>query len=302
VRKDFEKVIDVLAPIALALLRVANSGRSPEARSAESVLRHLLRELEDECPRNVSVRAAEEASRRGYGDLRRYHYDDREEIGNTEFFLWEHYEQVRDMFDALGSLHNPSITEVADILRRARIAWIHREEDERLPKNAPRPDPAAAYASARITLVYDWEQSWPVREGTAALADGPAPSSQHSSPVESDLRELLVSAFAHLGARCDPKPSGYVNIYGPAEAATTRGAALLVVERNGAVSLRNDTLAEALKAPLRPGARRPPEPNDRNYGEARWSISPEELRLRFGDTGQVARTIVAAFERAGLAW
>jgi hypothetical protein len=253
------------------------------------------------------VRAAAEAERLGYGDLRQYHYDDRKEIGNTDFFLWEHYEQVRDMLDALRGLESPSVAEVAPILRRARIAWILREEGARLPANAARPDPAKAYASAGITLVDAWEGSWPMRGRPVSDPTGtPAGHAQRRSRVnprgEGDPREQLVSVFALLGGIGDPKPSGYVNIIGPTGAPTSRGAALLVIERNGALTLRSESLADALEAPLRPGARRPPEPNDRNYGEARWSISPEELRLRFGDAEQVARAVIAAFDRAKIAW
>jgi len=160
-RQDFEKVIEALAPIAQQLLTLAAQDGSPTARAAESLLKHLLRELEDECPRNVSVRAAAEAQRRGYGDLRRYHYDDRAQIGGTQFFLWEHHEQVRDMLAALRDLQSPSVAEVASILRRARIAWILREENTTLP-HGPRPDAASAYAAAGIELSWKWEESWPV--------------------------------------------------------------------------------------------------------------------------------------------
>lgn len=297
-REDFDKVVQALAPIARQLLILSEADRSPTARAAGSLLRHLLRELEDECPRNVSVRAAAEAKRRGYGDLRRYHYDDRVKIGGTELFLWEHHEQVRDLLAALRNLRSPSVAEVADVLRRARVAWILREEDRLLPRG-PRADSVSAYGAAGIELRWKWEQSWPVK---ASRVEAPRATSPRGGDMQNESRERLVDAFVERHRAKPERTARYVNIVGPSERRTADGTALIVVEEHGSISFRHRAVADALGAPLRPGARNPPERNLRNYGEARWNLGARVLKSRFGSPERVAQEVVEAFGRAGLPW
>jgi hypothetical protein len=158
--KDFEEVIAAFTPVASTLLAHVGSARGiATASSCTSLLNHLVREIEDVCPRNVSRRARDEAQRLGLGDLRAFHWDDRRKNPlkrHDELFHWEHYwpvsQQVKDLLKPPASDERS----IAAILGRTRIVWILKEEDARLQR-AHRPDPAKAYAEAGIELMYPWD-------------------------------------------------------------------------------------------------------------------------------------------------
>lgn len=158
---EFEDVITALASVAAMLLSRTGAGRAEAVdRSCDSLLRHLARELEDVCPRNVSKRAREKAAQLGLGDLRRFHWDDRKKRvlrGHAQLFHWEHYWPVSDQVRDLRALCAPQENAIAAILRRTRIAWVLAEENARLQR-CRRSDPARSYAEAGIELAHPWEE------------------------------------------------------------------------------------------------------------------------------------------------
>ncbi len=155
----FEEVVAALRPVATQLLtHMKKAPGSAVANSCRSLLGHLAQELEDVCPRNVSWAAHQKAQELGLGDVRRFHWDDRgkEPLKRyKEVFHWEHFWPVGQLLRDLETLTTPTEQTIAGILRRAKIVWVLKDEDSRLPKS-DRPNPDSAYASAGIELMYPW--------------------------------------------------------------------------------------------------------------------------------------------------
>jgi hypothetical protein len=159
-KSAFQEICTRQAPVVVMLLASIREARTEATRkAASSVLYHLVRELEDHCPRNVSQAAHGRALDLGVGDLRRFHYDDqgRQPLKpHAKVFLWEHFHPVSQLTTRLQELAAPSAQGVVEVMKRSRIVWVLREEDARLPKSY-RPDPSAAYAEAGVQLQFPWE-------------------------------------------------------------------------------------------------------------------------------------------------
>ncbi len=157
---QMEDLVEDLADTATHLLAnyVRHQGSKPLQAWYASLLKHLCRELEDFAPRNVSKAACDEALRNDIADLREFHWNDQHKFDKgREVFQWEHMVPASDLFwDLVALAKDAKHTEherVAKVLRRARIAWILKDEDKGLPKNR-RADPWRAYQDAKIELVY----------------------------------------------------------------------------------------------------------------------------------------------------
>lgn len=152
--------LSILARTAALLVEQRDASAGAARKCIESLLNHLCREVEDLAPRNVSVAAAEEAARRGLGDLRVYHWDDqvtRMRDRGRAMFHWDHHTPVAELRRALLAPSQRAVP--AAVLSRARIVWITKAEDRRLTElgfRDRRPDPAAAYRAARIELAHPW--------------------------------------------------------------------------------------------------------------------------------------------------
>lgn len=160
---EYTEALSLLADTAHHLLRQRAKAGAIARRSLDSLLGHLCREVEDLAPRNVSVAAMQQATGRGLGDLRRFHWDDQiKGMGDAgrATFHWDHFVPVSVLRRALLEEREPTSARCAEILRTARIAWITKDEDRRLTKlgfRHLRPDPEAAYRDASIELAHPWD-------------------------------------------------------------------------------------------------------------------------------------------------
>ncbi len=81
---------------------------------------------------------------------------------NREMFHWEHYTTVDEMTREIYSLdEDPVLSDIAAVLRRARIVWILKSENGKLSEakaGSRRANPAQAYEGAGITLEHDWAE------------------------------------------------------------------------------------------------------------------------------------------------
>lgn len=232
-RQDFELFVQNLAPVALNLVRLASSDHGPTARAAKDLLKQLLRKLEDECPRNVSRRAAQEAERRGLGDLRAYHYRDRRRLGGTATFFWEHHVQVSDMTAKLLKLRSPGLAAVSDVMLTAKIAWLLREENHRLPP-CPRVDPELSYREARIELRHPWNEAWPRSALTTPRTNPASGAKRRKNHSTSKVRlERLKNAFRHRQLRIEELT--YSKLFGP-----NSHTHYFILEDNGDLSVAQD--------------------------------------------------------------
>ena|GEM_PF-942559 len=148
-----------LADVALLLLDKHRS--HPSSTVTRSLLRHLCREIEDHCPRYVSIAARDRAAALGLSDLREYHWDEqphRMKDHGREIFHWDHFvpvSQLQRQLEEQGALATQERT--FGILRRARIAWILKAEDEDLTRRgfrSHRDNPYKAYDDVKISLLH----------------------------------------------------------------------------------------------------------------------------------------------------
>lgn len=140
------------------------SVKATVAREVELEMREQRRLLEsisedikkytDLLPPLVSVAARAEADRRGV-DLRRMAWHDQHRFDpGRRTFQWEHVVPVGLIRKSCLQAQTPS--DIAEILKTARVAWILKEEDRRLTGlgyRSVRPDPDDAYRAAGITLL-----------------------------------------------------------------------------------------------------------------------------------------------------
>lgn len=138
--------------------------KSTVAREVELEMREQRRLLEsisedikkytDLLPPLVSLAAKAEADRRGV-DLRRMGWHDQHRFDpGRGTFQWEHIVPVGVVRNSC--LEAQTSSDIAEILKTARVAWILKDEDRRLTSlgyRSVRPDPDAAYRAAGITLL-----------------------------------------------------------------------------------------------------------------------------------------------------
>lgn len=151
------EIIEQLAPQFEAILRAYQAAERDDVRVwLSSLLGHACRELEDFIEPRISVAAQAKASAMELGDLRRFHWDD--QVGKMndrgrKIFHWEHFVPVSLLKRRLMELSDPTVDAILPILSVAEIAWVLKDEDEKLRRlgfGSDRDDPAAAYAAAEI--------------------------------------------------------------------------------------------------------------------------------------------------------
>jgi len=113
----------------------------------------------DQFVRPTASRAAmAKAAEMGVGDIRNYIWLDQTskmKDRDRSIFHWEHVAPVSDLVKACLACPPESIVQIEAILRRARIAWILKSENERLKNHGRGDDPLEFYRQAHIELVDD---------------------------------------------------------------------------------------------------------------------------------------------------
>ena len=149
---------DAAPQIAAAMLIMVRQHRSAPPvlqRYYYTCLKWMARELEQFVQPRVSEAAQALASKKGLGDLRAYRYTDQpvamRDPGRA-IFHWEHIIPTSDMVNSILALDEPTIASIGDVLIKAQVAWITKEEDKRLPVSR-RADPAQCYADAGARLL-----------------------------------------------------------------------------------------------------------------------------------------------------
>lgn len=119
----------------------------------ETVLDRMARDLENFIRPRASVAALKKAEAMGFPDIRQFHWT--QQRGrmcdrDREIFHWEHVVPcaniVRDV------LSKDTVEGITQVLLSAEVAWILKEEDDRLT-HRNRGDPRADYERAGIVLV-----------------------------------------------------------------------------------------------------------------------------------------------------
>ena len=154
---------DPLVPIFKALLRGFHEAPNPKQKNwFKALLSTACRNLEDFIEPLVSKAAWQAAQERGLGDIRNVHWDHQKEKmkdPERDSFLWEHYVPVSDLVEGLCGLADPSSEDILQILRKADIAWVLKEEGKELDAKhrTRRRDPAQAYSLSGIELETDFQ-------------------------------------------------------------------------------------------------------------------------------------------------
>ncbi|WP_158020980.1 hypothetical protein [Methylorubrum extorquens] len=137
---------------AAASLSRALIGVLIEYKKADKPLRHLfdhmtnsLRHLEDFVVPYVSAAAQSKADEMGLLHLSNYHWVDQAIMepyavgkglrrNELKVFHWEHTQPVGELVRRMHALHNPTAASIEAILKEAGVAWILKEEDDRLTR------------------------------------------------------------------------------------------------------------------------------------------------------------------------
>ncbi|WP_437629603.1 hypothetical protein [Sorangium sp. So ce854] len=162
------EVLNAFARTVSHILATRASVSGGAIRSYEELFQLACRKVDEVAPVNVSEKARDKAHELGLGDLRTYCWfcpimnKLRDGPKVKRLFLWEHYTPVANIQAALRDLGRaPDLEQISAILGRTKIAWVLREEGDKLG-NRSRPDPAKTYRDAGVTLVYRWEDCHPV--------------------------------------------------------------------------------------------------------------------------------------------
>jgi hypothetical protein len=161
-------VFHLIAGTVAHLLEMRSRARDGAIESYDQLLALAVRKVDEVAPLNVSKAAHEKADELRLGDLRTYCWNCTGSYRDgspkpKRLFVWEHHKRAADIRNEVVALPKPTVEQIAAILATTRIAWILRNEDDRLgPGRKPRPDPARAYRDADIALLYRWEECRPV--------------------------------------------------------------------------------------------------------------------------------------------
>lgn len=147
-------IAEIMAPMALAYRA---SGSEALKRYLRSTIYHMCRELEDFVEPWVSVKADRIAQTLPTPiDLAQFHYDDQPRFDpGRKNFHWEHYWTAGDLREQVLALAEPTPEAIAEVLARAQVVWVSKEEDAALTRcghRSKREDPAACYRQAGISL------------------------------------------------------------------------------------------------------------------------------------------------------
>jgi hypothetical protein len=148
--------IDEAAPkIAAAMVEVVRQypgSPVPLKNHYRTILKAMARDLENFVRPRASVAALEKAREMELPDIRQFHWCDQKgkmRDPHRSIFHWEHIMPVENIVS--GVLGEVSIEGIARVLMTAEIAWILKEENERLTHKG-RVDPVEDYRQAGIVL------------------------------------------------------------------------------------------------------------------------------------------------------
>jgi hypothetical protein len=120
----------------------------------------LVRSLEFISDIDVSEKAQNKADELGIGNLNQYVWKDQTKKGKMndigrKIFHWEHFYPVQQIINELSTLKELSDENIYRIIRKTKICWILKEENEVLNKIAKsnRPNPEHSYHLANIKLL-----------------------------------------------------------------------------------------------------------------------------------------------------
>jgi hypothetical protein len=129
----------------------------PLTRYYNSILNLMCRHLEYFVVPRVSVAAQQRAQELQVGgrlaDMRWVDQRGRMKDPNRTIFQFEHIKPVGDMRSELLSLESPTVEQVEKIISQADVAWILREENDRLPRDNRGADPMQCYRDCNIEFV-----------------------------------------------------------------------------------------------------------------------------------------------------
>jgi hypothetical protein len=152
-----EEALDQVAPIIVELVKAykATLEKTSLRKYYYKVLMLMIRELEFFVTPAVSVKAQNQADNLGIGDLARFQWDDQTTKMNDpkqKIFHFEHMKPVGDIFKELMGLEPVDVSRVHTILLQTKIAWITKDEDQRL-RRVGRIEPIDEYKRAGIDLI-----------------------------------------------------------------------------------------------------------------------------------------------------
>jgi hypothetical protein len=126
----------------------------------KEIITRTIRMVESVSPLDVSKKAQEKADMMGIGSLYQYGWLDQKRRNgmqdyNREIFHWEHFYPIQQQVDELLALEELTDEAIYHIIRRGKICWILKEENQILDRIAKskRPNPEEAYQQAGIILL-----------------------------------------------------------------------------------------------------------------------------------------------------
>ncbi len=149
--QDFVDILKVLLPI---YKNDQNKGYIKE------IIVRTLRMVESILPMDVSKKAQEIADSMGIGSLYQYGWlKQNKKNGMKDYdrsiFHWEHYVPIQQQLNELLELNEINDDTIYKVIRKGKICWILKKENEVLDKIAKsnRPNPEEAYQKAGIILL-----------------------------------------------------------------------------------------------------------------------------------------------------
>lgn len=149
--QDFVDILKVLLPIY----------KNDQSKGyIKEIIVRTLRMVESILPMDVSEKAQEMADSMGIGSLYQYGWLKQNKKNgmkdyNRSIFHWEHYVPIQQQLNELLELNEINDDTIYQIIRKGKICWILKKENEMLDKIAKsnRPNPEEAYQKAGIILL-----------------------------------------------------------------------------------------------------------------------------------------------------
>lgn len=149
--QDFVDILKVLLPIY----------KNDQSKGyIKEIIIRTLRMVESVLPMDVSRKAQEVADSMGIGSLYQYGWlKQNKKNGMKDYdrsiFHWEHYVPIQQQLNELLNLKEINDNDIYNIIRKGKICWILKKENEILDKIARsnRPNPEETYRQAGIELL-----------------------------------------------------------------------------------------------------------------------------------------------------
>jgi hypothetical protein len=143
-------VIELVLNLAIAHHQCNND--SDSRRFYKKMLSTAVRHLEYFITPRVSVMAMQTALKHNVSNLSELPWRAPSSWALGKELMFEHAYPASDIVKKLLAMKNPSCAEIEEVLMKAEIVWIHRDEDKRLRKNN-RDEWKTEYARCGILLV-----------------------------------------------------------------------------------------------------------------------------------------------------